>query len=215
MDESPRSPPQSIGNLASGVLNRREKRRSAHREKVFGKGHTRRLDRNEKVRITIYAEWLAKQTDPATGTRKLQRAWLPVLKELLWRFHNAKTGVCFPSYATIAKAAAVAISTVYEALKALERFGLLSWVNRLRRTREHCSDLLGHPHWRWRVVRTSNAYTFGKSPHASNIENRAGTFNQDSSLLDNQSETPKIACSPELQLSLDRLFEGIKRRADT
>jgi AraC-like DNA-binding protein len=52
------------------------------------------------------------------------------LEALLWAFHNAKSGVCFPSYETIAEAAGCTRSTVAEALKALEDAGILSWVHR-------------------------------------------------------------------------------------
>ena len=40
------------------------------------------------------------------------------------RFHNAKSGVCFPSYERIAEAAGCARSTVAEAVKALEVAGM-------------------------------------------------------------------------------------------
>jgi hypothetical protein len=47
---------------------------------------------------------------------------------------------------------------VAEALKALENAGVLSWVHRIKWVREACPDLLGDNGWRWRVLRTSNAY---------------------------------------------------------
>jgi hypothetical protein len=47
----------------------------------------------------------------------------------------------------------------YEAIRALEDAGLLTWVNRLVRVREACADLFGKTTGsRWRVVRTCNAY---------------------------------------------------------
>ena len=59
-----------------------------------------------------------------------------VLEALLWGFHNAVTGRCFPSYERIVKRARCARSTVYEAIRALERVGILTWVNRIvRRSR--------------------------------------------------------------------------------
>jgi hypothetical protein len=61
-------------------------------------------------------------------------------------------------------------STVAEAIKALEDAGIMSWTQRIKRVRERCSDLLGDNGWRWRVLRTSNAYNFrdpgGPSPLA-------------------------------------------------
>jgi DNA-binding Lrp family transcriptional regulator len=55
---------------------------------------------------------------------------LDVLRALLWGFHNARNGLCFPSYETIADKAGCARSTVAEAIKALENAGLLTWCHR-------------------------------------------------------------------------------------
>jgi hypothetical protein len=85
---------------------------------------------------------------------------LAVLEALLWAFHNAKSGLCFPSYERIAEAAHCARSTAAEAIRALEDAGILSWVQRIKRVREACRDLLGDNGWRWRVLRTSNSYAF-------------------------------------------------------
>jgi Helix-turn-helix domain len=87
------------------------------------------------------------------------------LGALLWAFHNARSGCCFPSYERIAERAGCARSTVAEALKALEWAGVLTWQNRITRIREHCRDLWGREGWRWRVIRTSNAYAF-RDPQA-------------------------------------------------
>jgi Helix-turn-helix domain len=101
-------------------------------------------------------------------------ARVAVLGALLWGFHNAATGRCssgrpcpvgsgaisFPSYERIAEKADVARSTVYEAIHALEAAGILTWVNRIARIREWGPDLFGRAQNRWRVIRTSNAYTF-------------------------------------------------------
>ena len=56
-----------------------------------------------------------------------------MFKALLWDFHNARTGLCFPSYQTIADKADCARSTVALALIALEDAGLLTWVHRIKR----------------------------------------------------------------------------------
>ena len=73
-----------------------------------------------------------------------------MLEALLWAFHNAKSGLRFPSYEAIAEAAGCARSTVAEAIKAFEDAGILSWVQRIKRVREACPDLLGDDGWRWR-----------------------------------------------------------------
>jgi hypothetical protein len=83
-----------------------------------------------------------------------------VLQALLWGFHNSRSGVCFPSYERIAEKAECCRRTVAEALKVLEWAGVLSWQNRITRIRERCTDLFGREGWRWRVIRTSNAYQF-------------------------------------------------------
>jgi Helix-turn-helix domain len=122
------------------------------RQKVFGTGQTVPLDRNAKVRIEVLGH-----------ARCLQagcRAARDVLQALLWAFHNSRSGVCFPSYESIAARAGCARSTVARAIKLLEWAGVLSWQHRLARIRERCSDLLGANGWRWRVIRTSNAYVF-------------------------------------------------------
>jgi hypothetical protein len=71
----------------------------------------------------------------------------------------------FPSYERIAERAGCARSTVAEAIKALEWCGALSWQHRITRIRERCRDLFGRDGWRWRVIRTSNAYIF-RDPQA-------------------------------------------------
>ena len=55
-------------------------------------------------------------------------------------------------------AGAVPAPPVAEAIKALEFAGVLTWQNRIVRIRERCRDLFGRNGWRWRVIRTSNAY---------------------------------------------------------
>jgi hypothetical protein len=101
---------------------------------------------------------------------------LDVLHELVWTFHNARSGLCFPSYERIAEAAGCARSSVAAALKALERAGVLSWVNRIKRVRGDNGSV--------RVVRTSNGYQL-KDPRPAVIassEWRTGTESQASAL---------------------------------
>jgi hypothetical protein len=72
----------------------------------------------------------------------------------------------------------------------LEWAGVLTWQHRIARVRERCRDLWGREGWRWRVVRTSNAYMFrdpaaklathpaGDRRFPSKSENPPGTLNQ-------------------------------------
>jgi Helix-turn-helix domain len=130
------------------------------REKVFGDGRPRPLDGNAKARIMTFARALMRRTEKGKAYGPVTAKALAVLEALLWGFHNARSGLCFPSYQTIAERAGCARSTVAEAIKALEEAGLLSWVNRITRIRERCQDLFGHFGTRWRVIRTSNGYQF-------------------------------------------------------
>jgi hypothetical protein len=159
------------------------------REKVFGLGRPRALDRNAKVRIMHWARCLSRRTEKGRAYGPVTAKALAVLEALLWAFHNAKSGLCFPSYERIAEAAHCARSTVAEALKALEDAGVLSWVHRIKRVREAAPDLFDGLGWRWRVIRTSNAYNFRdpqastEAPVASKSEKPTETANQAFSLL--------------------------------
>lgn len=130
------------------------------REKVFGDGRPRPLDRNAKSRIMFRARGLMRRTEKGRHYGQLTAKDVAVLEAVLCGFHNSRSGLCFPSYERIAEAAGCARSTVAGALKALERAGLLTWLNRLARIRERCEDLFGKWGTRIRVIRTSNAYQF-------------------------------------------------------
>jgi Helix-turn-helix domain len=155
---------------------------SRRREKVFGLGRPRALDRNAKVRIMHWARCLNRRTERGRAYGQLTAKAVAVLEALLWAFHNAKSGLCFPSYEKIAEAAGCARSSIAGALHALEACGVLSWVHRLKRVRERCSDLFGEG---FRIVpaRASNGYWFNDpSPAGQPIPPKAnfqsGTPNQ-------------------------------------
>ena len=161
--------------------------RITRREKVFGPGRQVPLDRNAKARVQAYARaWSRLHCLPGQQHRgPITRAFLEVLEALLWGFHNSRSGCCFPSYERIAEKAECSRTTVYEALKVLEWAGVLSWQHRIARIRERCTDLFGRDGWRWRVIRTSNAYVF-RDPQAavsgrpaSEFGNRSGTRDQE------------------------------------
>ncbi len=178
------SPPQPEAVLGLPRGSRRASQ-SRPREKMFGLGRPRTLDRNAKVRIMHWARCLSRRTEKGRAYGVVTAKALAVLEAPLWAFHNARSGLCFPSYETIAEAAHCARSTVAEALKALEDAGIMTWVQRVKRVREQCADLLGDNGWRWRVLRTSNAYAFtdpspaADRPNPSKSEKPTGTPNQD------------------------------------
>ena len=139
-----------------------------------------------------WARCLSRRTEKGRAYGEVTAKALAVLEALLWAFHNATSGLCFPSYEAIAEAASCARSTVAEAIRALEDAGILSWVHRIKRVREAAPDLFDGHGWRWRVIRTSNAYAFtdpspaANRPNSSKSEKPTGTPNQafSSSLLD-------------------------------
>jgi Helix-turn-helix domain len=130
------------------------------REKVFGEGPRVPLEREAKVRIMHLARALTHKTEPGKHYGVLTGKFVDVLHAMLWLIHDGRSGQCNPSYETIAGKAGCAMSTVCEAIKALELAGLLSWVNRIVRVRVRERDLFGHWATTWRVLRTSNAYVF-------------------------------------------------------
>ena len=158
----------------------------SRREKVFGPGRAVPLDGNAKARIQAYARaWSGRNRQSGQHKGPITRASLDVLQALLWGFHNARTGCCFPSYEAIADRADCARSTVAEALKVLELAGVLTWQHRIARIRVRDRDLFGQWASRWRVIRTSNAYVFSdpkvavSGVPASKSENPPGTLNQE------------------------------------
>jgi hypothetical protein len=181
------------------------------REKVFGDGPALPLDGNAKARIMTRARALLRRTEPGKHYGQITAKALAVLEALLWRFHNARGGLCFPSYERIAVAAGCARSTVAVAIKALEEAGILSWVNRITRIRDRELDLFGHWVMRWRVIRTSNSYCFRdlgagrEHGRASKSEIQSGLLNQESSLVADPPTLPVLNPDKDLDLALMRL----------
>jgi hypothetical protein len=218
-------------DLLSVLTNRHSRRR----EKVFGRGRCIPLDRNAKARITVYARaWSARHKQPGQHRGPLTRAYLEVLHALLWGFHNSRDGRCFPSYEAIAARAQCCRDTVYEAIKALEAAGILTWVNRLVRVQFQEKDLFGVRVQRTRLIRTSNAYMFrdplpcagsqylddqgrggGQKPAdpsalSSKSENPSGTQNQDFLTLSTVGKAGHPPLSAGLEQALRRLQRGMK-----
>jgi hypothetical protein len=190
--------------------------RIARREKVFGPGRSVPLDRNAKARIAAYARaWSRLHCLPGQHRGPITRAFLDVLQALLWGFHNSRTGVCFPSYERIAEKAECCRRSVAEALKVLEWAGVPNWQHRITRIRERCIDLFGREGWRWRVIRTSNAYQF-IDPQAernrgfpSECKNPPGTQDQD---LSKPLQAPAIDPTSPLERALARFAAALAAR---
>ena len=181
---------------------------------VFGPGPRVPLDREAKIRVMAFARaWNARHRQPGQHRGPLTRATTEVLEALLWGFHNAHTGACFPSYEAIAAKAECCRDTVYEAIRALERAGVLTWVNRIFRERVRERDLFGQWASRWRVLRTSNAYAFrdpnpaAASRPASKSGIPSGTVNQSFLAL----KAPPAALSEALTGPLSRSLASLRR----
>jgi hypothetical protein len=182
------------------------------RPKLFGDGRPRALDRNAKVRIVTFAYALMRKSEPGRAYGEITAKAFVVLEVLLWGFHNARTGICFPSYERIAAEAGCARSTVAAAIKMLEAAGILTWVNRLARIKKLVS---GFSRMRSRVIRTSNSYCFNDpqlaaTPPPSRISSksdfRTGTLNQESTLL---RDVPVPPLEPSLGEALQRLAKAV------
>jgi hypothetical protein len=186
-------------------------------EKTFGEGRPRPLDGNAKARLWAWACGLLRKSeqDKAEGRHygKLSAKDLEVLRSLLWKFHNTKTGLCFPSYESLMEAADCARSTVYEGLKALEDAGILDWVHRIKRIWDEGPDLFGRACNRQRVVRTSNGYWFNDPPPpkgvtkpvSSKSDGRTGTKTQDFILSCPRAPEPQTELSEAEAAALSRL----------
>ena len=159
------------------------------REKLFGEGRCLPLDRNAKARIMMLARALTHRTEKGKHYGVLTAKFVRVLEALLWGFHNAATGRCFPSYERIAEKANCARSTVYEAIRALERAGILTWVQPARAhprmgarpVRPRTEPLARHPHvQRLHLPRSEPG---ARPPDSSKSKFQTGTADQELNLL--------------------------------
>jgi hypothetical protein len=94
----------------------------------------------------------------------------------------------------------------------LEWAGVLNWQHRITRIRERCTDLFGRDGWRWRVIRTSNAYQF-IDPQAernrgipSECKNPPGTQDQD---VSRRLQAPPVDPTSPLERALARFGEAL------
>ena len=119
------------------------------------------LDRNAKARIMVLARALMQRTGEGKHYGVLTAKFVAVLGALLWGFHNAAERPMLPdpTSASPRRRTAPARRSTRRSTR-WRRAGILTWVNRIARIREWGPDLFGRAQNRWRVIRTSNAYTF-------------------------------------------------------
>jgi hypothetical protein len=175
--------------------------------KVFGNiGWPKPLSHKVKKALMAKARAMVRPTEPGKHYGDVTAKHCRVYEVLLWDFHNAATGLCFPSYEAIAEKAGCARSTVHLALKALDKAGLLKWVHRLKRVYANVVDMFGQiTGGEIKVERTSNGYMFQVPPDISESELPSGTPVQASfpSLL--AAPQPKKEPEPALAAALARL----------
>jgi hypothetical protein len=149
------------------------------RGKVFGCGRAIPLDRAAKFRV--WFEALSKPLTPAT---------VRVLGALLWGYHNRDTGLCLPSYESIAEKAGVCRATVARAIEALEDAHVLTWQHRLKWMPKAVAGRIV------RVVRrSSNAYRFhdpAPPPANATVTKKQDSYTLAAAPLDPQSPLERV-----------------------
>lgn len=213
-------PAAPIGRRESGA-------RLYHQGSVFAAPAKRRFDREMIAQMLFLAEALDRNTH-AAGKHggHLKRTGLDVLRIMLKRFYNKKTGECFPSYDAIAEAATCARSTVALALRRLADVGVIEIIRRKTVARV---QLAGQRSSFEFAVQDSNSYLFNLPyPSRPRHGDLALPLFNPSPESDNRTETGLIspdkrnlpgAISPatapaipdELQAALNRLGRAIKQ----
>jgi hypothetical protein len=120
----------------------------------------RPLDRNDRARVLHCAEALERRTKRKhKRDGVLGQSALALLRCLLNHFQNGKSGRLDPSYTQMQKITGFCRQTIADALKALERAGILEIMRRIVRERvrvwvEEAKKFFVYD----RVVQTTNAY---------------------------------------------------------
>jgi Helix-turn-helix domain len=145
----------------------------------FGHSYAVPMATDGKKRVVQRAEEMTRGVMRSGRPRRMFTATtIEVLRVLVWKFHNAATGKCFPSYDEIADKARCSRDTVIEAVKALKKAGILSVVSRITRIQEKIKDIFGRIVTITRIVTTSNGYIFhddGIRPNLKNGRNPKGS----------------------------------------
>jgi len=132
------------------------------RGSVFDRGGEfhRPISTKARAQIMERAEVLERSTK-ASGQRDgvLGQSALMVLRALLCHFLDTKSGRCDPSYKQIQKQTGFCMQTIAQALKRLERAGILDITRRMvRRGAQFWNELTRRFVWRERVEQQTNAY---------------------------------------------------------
>lgn len=121
-----------------------------------------RLDRNHRAKLLYLAERL-ELASKGKGRRNgmLGYVGLRVLRCLLLRFQNAKSGLCCPSYSSIQRATGLSRAAVAAAIARLEAAGIIVVTRRLvRQVVERICSVTGRVQRLVGIVQGSNCYGF-------------------------------------------------------
>ncbi len=124
--------------------------------------HSTPLDRNARASLIFLAERLERRTK-GKGRRNgaLGAIGLDVLRALLFRFADRRTGLCFPSYLTLQALTGRCRGAIAAALRRLEHAGIIKIMRRLKRIWiERLSPITGRPERIMATVQDSNLYGF-------------------------------------------------------
>ena len=168
----------------------------------------RPLDRNDRARLLAYAEALDRRTRlPGQHGGVLKRTGLAVLRALVLRFQNGRSGRCDPSLEALAEAAGCCRATVVEALQRLLAAGLVAWCRRMIRVRERGAVMLRQ---------ISNAYVLTMplpARTAAAAQGRGAESRFPPGTITRYSERPQQALPEALAAALARLGHAIADRA--
>lgn len=164
----------SAGDLSTmqtvSQILRRQRSRPRHRVRyrhnaIFVRdplAHSTPLDRNGRASLIFLAERLERRTK-GKGRKNgaLGAIGLDVLRALLFRFADKRTGLCFPSYLTLQALTGRCRGAIAAALKRLEHAGIVRITRRLKRVLvERFSPVTGNPERIIGTVQDSSLYAF-------------------------------------------------------
>jgi hypothetical protein len=160
------------------------------------------LDRNAKVRVMMVARALMRHQEKGKAYGKISA------KTNAGGAHRAALALAqrrdrqvLPRHTRrIAEAAGCARSTVYEAIRALEQVGVLSWVNRLKRDSEYVPGLFGNPMQR-RCAEPGRRPRFEVAGPLARLAGKAA-----SAVTGRSNRENRGTCNPMQQRCADRLF---------
>ncbi len=120
----------------------------------------RPIDRNERARIIARAELLERRTKrPGQRDGVIGQSALSILRVLLFHFLDPQSGRLDPSYKQMQEQTGFCMQTIAQALKRLERAGILEITRRMVRLRAQLwNALTGLWEWRDKVQQDTNAY---------------------------------------------------------